>query len=251
MQSNTLGISEMSGTAQQSRTRRERKRIATYEEIKRTARTVMAAEGTAGVSFRAIAAEMGLTPPALYRYYASRDDLLTALIIEDYNALGEALERTWDAHRERSSADQFYAVGLAYRAWAITHPTDYELILGNPIPGYHAPAEITQPAARRGIGLLLAILVSAWHRGELTIPPEYAETLAAVEPVLDEWRRVLGLDAPTAIFRLTVSLWGRLHGLILLELFGHLGPLVGDPASFFEAELRSILAMLDMDVKAF
>ncbi|HEX8033341.1 MAG TPA: TetR/AcrR family transcriptional regulator [Ktedonobacterales bacterium] len=241
----------MSGPAQQPRTRRERKRLATYEEIRQTARTVMAAEGTAGVSLRAIAAEMGLTPPALYRYYASRDDLLTALIIEDYNALGEALEQTRDAHRERSSADQFYAVGLAYRAWAIAHPTDYELILGNPIPGYHAPAEITQPAARRGLGALLAILVSAWNRGELATPPEYAETPAAVEPVLEEWRRELGLDAPAAIFRLAVALWGRLHGLILLELFGHLGPLVGDPASFFEAELRSILATLDMHVEAF
>src|SRR5690242_15243502 len=221
----------MSGPAQQSRTRRERKRLATYEEIKQTARTVMAAEGTAGVSLRAIAAEMGLTPPALYRYYASRDDLLTALIIEDYNALGEALEQTRDAHRERSSADQFYAVGLAYRAWAIAHPIDYELILGNPIPGYHAPAEITQPVARRGFGTLLGILVSAWHGRELTIPPEYAETPAAMEPVVDEWRRALGFDAPTAIFRLAVALWGRLHGLILLELFGHLDPLVGDPAS--------------------
>ncbi|HEX6541328.1 MAG TPA: TetR/AcrR family transcriptional regulator [Ktedonobacterales bacterium] len=240
----------MSGPAQQPRTRRERKRLATYEEIKQTARTVMAAEGTAGVSLRAIAAEMGLTPPALYRYYASRDDLLTALIIEDYNALGEALEQTRDAHRERSSADQFYAVGLAYRAWAITHPTDYELILGNPIPGYRAPAEVTQPAARRGFGTLLGILVSAWHRRELTIPPEYAETPAAMQPVFDEWRHVLGLDTPTAIFRLAVALWGRLHGLIVLELFGHLGPLVGDPASFFEAELHSILAMLDMSVEA-
>src|SRR5215211_2916846 len=105
-------------------TRRERLRDAAYAEIKSIARRQMAEQGAAALSLRAIAAAMGVTPPALYRYYKSRDELVTALIVDAYNDMADALEAAAAAHPAADYAGRFLAVALAYRAWAIAHPAD-------------------------------------------------------------------------------------------------------------------------------
>ena len=146
--------------------RRERVRQATVEEIKAVARAQMAAEGTAGVNLRAIAREMGMTAPALYRYFGSRDDLVTALVTDAYDALADAMEAAVAAVAAGRHADRVRAAFGAFRAWGLEHPTEFALIFGSPIPGYVAP-EATRPAGTRYTGLLAGLLVEAHAAGAL------------------------------------------------------------------------------------
>src|SRR5690349_7952048 len=132
---------------------RERARIEVTAAIKDEARKQLAAEGAAKLSLRAVARELGMVSSALYRYFPSRDDLLTALIIDAYDSLGEAAE---SAHADVAAAgprERWIAVCVAARRWALEHPHEYALIYGSPVPGYVAPQE-TVPAASR-VGLLL------------------------------------------------------------------------------------------------
>ena len=133
-----------------AQTRREKQHISTQEEIKQVARRLMAEQGTAALSSRMIAREMGLTAPALYHYFASRDELITALIVDAFNALADALEEARDEAATGSAREQLVQTLLTYRRWALEHPIDFQLIYGNPIPGYEAPRELTVPAAERG-----------------------------------------------------------------------------------------------------
>src|SRR5262249_12977704 len=152
--------------------RRRRQHQATIEEIKQIARRNMREQGTASVSLRSIAKELGVTPPALYRYVESRDDLITALILDAYHALAQALAAARDAAPASDSTARLLAACLEYRDWALAHPVDYELIFGNPIPGYRAPSELTQPAARQTLGLFVGLVGEALQHGG-HVPPEY------------------------------------------------------------------------------
>src|SRR4051812_32366671 len=117
-----------------SQTHRERVQQATREEIKETARRQMMEQGAASLSLRAIAAEMGLTAPALYRYYKNRDELVTALIVDSFYALGGALEAAGMTCAPGDYAGQFVAMMAAYRDWALANRADFTLIYGTPLP---------------------------------------------------------------------------------------------------------------------
>lgn len=227
--------------------RRDRVRRETYAEIKDLARRQMAEDGAAALSLRNIAGRMGLTTPALYRYFDNRDALVTALIVDAYADLGAALAAA-DAGQPRGDvAGRLWALLLAYRAWAVAHPADYALILGNPIPGYHAPEE-TRPVVRRAFAPFLEALRDAWARGALTglpeaeggdLPPALARQLAA-------WQRTQGFALPPAVTELGLTVWGTIHGLVSLELFNHLQPIVGDPAELYRHHARTLLRQLGL-----
>jgi AcrR family transcriptional regulator len=221
--------------------RRERVRQATVEEIKAVARAQMAAEGTAAVNLRAIAREMGMTAPALYRYFGSRDHLVTALVTDAYDALADAMEAAVAAVAAGRHADRVRAAFGAFRAWGLEHPTEFALIFGSPIPGYVAP-EATRPAGTRYTSLLARLLVEAHAAGALDpaaidfrVPAELGRQLEDLQ------RRGFFPGAPVPVVALGLSAWTRLHGLVTLEVFGHLAPAVGDGAALFEQELESIL----------
>ena len=156
-------------------TRRERRRQFTIEEILATARRQMAAEGAAALSLRGIARAMDLTAPALYRYFKSRDDLVTALVIAAYNSLADALQAAPDACPGGDDTARLFAGCVAYRAWALAHPEDYALIFGTPLAGYHAPMEQTLPAAKRSMDILVGLLQAAQAAGRLTPDPALAK----------------------------------------------------------------------------
>src|SRR5262245_33076145 len=122
------------------RTRHVEQYEATRSQILDIARKQMAEHGTAGLALRAIAREMDVTAPAIYRYFPSLDDLITELILENFNALADALEAASNSLPENDYAGRIMAVLMAYRQWALDHPIDFQLIYGNPIPGYVAPA---------------------------------------------------------------------------------------------------------------
>lgn len=207
---------------------RARARIEVTAAIKDVARRQLAAEGAAKLSLRAVARELGMVSSALYRYFPSRDDLLTALIIDAYDSLGEAAET---AHAQVADADfveRWTGVCEAVRGWALAHPHEYALIYGSPVPGYSAP-ETTVAAASR-VGLLLIGIVRDAHRGPgLAALPLPAELRPEAERMVADFAPDLPAEAAVAL----VAAWAQLFGLVGFELFGQFHRVVEDRETFF------------------
>jgi AcrR family transcriptional regulator len=216
-------------------------------EIKRAARKLMAEYGTAGLSIRAIAREMDITAPGIYHYFGSLDDIITALITDAFNALADAIEAARDALPESDTVGRLTAVLLAYRGWAHEHPVDFQLIYGSPIPGYHAPREVTVPAVIRGFVVIVGLIAQLYEQGLAEIPPEYQRIPESVRRRLREIAERDNYPVSEAVLNIGILGWTRLHGIIMLELFNHLPPVVGDVDAFYRAELRHI--MIDFGVK--
>ncbi|GAA1569054.1 TetR/AcrR family transcriptional regulator [Kribbella hippodromi] len=235
------------------RTARERARAELTEEIKSTAREQLATVGAEALSLRAISRELGMVSSALYRYFASRDELLTALIIDAYNALGSAAEAASGSAAEAASGsasadgdplDEWLAVYTAVRGWARTYPQEYALIYGSPISGYEAPQTTVEPAARVPL-VLLGLLQRAQTAGRLETPVDAPEPTGALAKQTDVLV-ALAPDVPPAVLVRTVIVWTQLFGMISFELFGQL---VGsmDPADeFFESAARQMAAFVGL-----
>jgi AcrR family transcriptional regulator len=229
-------------------THNDRKREFARTEIKDTARQLMAEFGTAGISLRAIARKMDLTAPAIYRYYPSLDDLITALIVDDFNDLADTLEAARESCRQAGgqTADQILAVLTAYREWAMRKPVDFQLIYGNPIPGYVAPSEVTVPAVIRGFQVIVQLFAEAIARGDLVPTPEYSEIPAPVREAMERVTTVDGYDVPVeAVYLATVG-WPMIHGIIMLELFNHLQPMTGDVEVFYRTQVVNLLTSMGL-----
>ena len=212
-------------------TARSRARAELTREIKEEARRQLADSGASGLSLRAVARELGMVSSALYRYFPSRDELLTALIIDAYNALGEQAEAANAAVEATQYRARFRAVCLAVRAWAIAHPSEYALVYGSPVPGYRAPQDTVEPGIRVPLAML-RLIGEASEAGALSplddvLPPVLAEQAAAIAELAAP-----GLPAPRTARGAVV--WAQLFGLISFELFGQF---VGsfDPADAFFA----------------
>ena len=198
-------------------TARDRARVETTEAILAAARAQLAEVGAAALSLRAVAREVGMVSSAVYRYFPSRDELLTALIIEAYDAVGEAAER---ARQGATPIEQWLSVWRAVRRWALEHPAQYALIYGSPVPGYAAP-EATLPAAGRVAVVLIDIATEA---ADVVDP---GPVVGAVESDL-----LPGLDprlGPAA-----VSAWTLLFGTVGFELFGQYENVVVDREVYFD-----------------
>ncbi|MET8945162.1 TetR/AcrR family transcriptional regulator [Streptomyces sp. NPDC004542] len=207
---------------------RARARIEVTAAIKDEARRQLAAEGAARLSLRAVARELGMVSSALYRYFPSRDDLLTALIIDAYDSLGEAAEKAHEAVCDAAHVARWTAVCEAARGWALAHPHEYALIYGSPVPGYSAP-QTTVPAASR-VGLLLIGIVRDAHQGPgLADLPLPAELRPEAERMVAEFAPDLPPEAATAL----VAAWAQLFGLIGFEVFGQFHRVVEERETFF------------------
>ncbi|QFQ95408.1 TetR family transcriptional regulator [Streptomyces phaeolivaceus] len=207
---------------------RARARIEVTAAIKDEARGQLAAEGAAKLSLRAVARELGMVSSALYRYFPSRDDLLTALIIDAYDSLGEAAEAARAGAAAASPAGQWVAVCEAVRTWALARPHEYALIYGSPVPGYTAP-DTTVPAAAR-VGRVLIGIIGDAHRADGTARPELPDGL------LPEARRMAGDFAPELPPEAApglVAAWAQLFGLVGFEVFGQFHRVVEERERFF------------------
>lgn len=210
---------------------------ATQAQIKAVARAEMAKHGTAGLSLRAIARDMAVTAPALYRYYSSLDDLISALIVDGFNAAADAVEAADAGIANRADFEaRLIAAAQAYRWFARSQTIDFMLIYGNPIPGYTAPQAVTVPAATRINIAFTTILVEAERAGAYRSP--YHGALALDEAGLQRTRAISAQFGPSAeIIAAGLALWGLMQGLIFLELFGHLGPVI-DAEMLYITEVR-------------
>ncbi|MEU3608977.1 TetR/AcrR family transcriptional regulator [Streptomyces sp. NPDC035033] len=212
---------------------RARARIEITAAIKDEARRQLAAEGAAKLSLRAVARELGMVSSALYRYFPSRDELLTALIIDAYDAVGAAAEKAHAAAGRAAPGDrlaQWTAVCRAVRAWAVAHPHEYALIYGSPVPGYSAPQDTVGPAARVGL-LLVGTARAAWEDEGVALPP-LPDGLA---PEAARLAADLAPDLPPALAAALVSAWAQLFGLVSFEVFGQFDRIVEDRDAFFAA----------------
>jgi AcrR family transcriptional regulator len=202
--------------------RRERARAATVAEIKQTALDLMREHSNTDVRFTDIARVMGMTPPALYRYYADRNELLTDLITDAYDDLGEAILTAREACAPDDIAGRWLAAASAYRQWAGREPQQFGLILGLPVPGYTAPQEgPTTQAAKAAMGQLAELFVSAALSGRLR-PPLVREVSAAVATCAHDKHPELDGIVPSESFQAMLHAWAALHGFTSLETYGHL-----------------------------
>ncbi|MFF4791783.1 TetR/AcrR family transcriptional regulator [Streptomyces sp. NPDC001276] len=207
---------------------RARARTEITAAIKDEARRQLAAEGAAKLSLRAVARELGMVSSALYRYFPSRDDLLTALIIDAYDSVGEAAEA---ANAEASGAEplaRWTAVCEAVRGWALAHPHEYALIYGSPVPGYIAPRTTVPAASRVGL-VLIGILRDAHEQHGLAGPPLPAELRGEAERMTAD----LTPGLPPEVGAALVAAWAQLFGLVGFELFGQFNRVVEDREPFF------------------
>ncbi|WP_433193936.1 TetR/AcrR family transcriptional regulator [Nocardia sp. CA-107356] len=204
---------------------RERYRAQVREEIKQHAWQQIATAGVPALSLNAIAKHVGMSGPALYRYFASRDELITELIRDAYRSLADTLRAAFD-----SGAD---VAGLAYtvREWALHDPQRYFLIYGTPVPGYHAPDDTTAISSE-----IMAVLIEAFPALPLNTPT------TPFDAHLETHRRWAdGHSVPTTTLHRAVSFWTRLHGVLSLELAGHFTGMEFDPALLFADELNTLV----------
>ncbi|WP_030164363.1 TetR/AcrR family transcriptional regulator [Streptomyces sp. NRRL S-813] len=207
---------------------RARARTEITAAIKDAARRQLAAEGAAKLSLRAVARELGMVSSALYRYFPSRDDLLTALIIDAYDSLGEAAEAAHRSVADTGPLERWTAVCEAVRGWALAHPHEYALIYGSPVPGYTAP-ETTVPSAARVGFLFIGITRDAHERAALTAPSVPADLREEAERM----RADLAPDLPPEVVAALIAAWAQLFGLVGFEVFGQFHRVVEDRAPFF------------------
>lgn len=215
---------------------RARVRTEMIEEIKATARRRLATDGAA-LSLRGVARDLGIVASALYRYFPSRDDLLTALILDGYRSLGAAATAAHDAAPANNPRAQWLSTCMAVRDWALANPTEYGLLYGSPIPGYDAPKDTVGPAAT--VVLLLAgIATRAAAAGQLT-PADLPTPLPA--PVRADLRVLIeqqSTDLPEEVLDRVFVGWTQLFGLVTFEIFGRLDGTIEAVADYFHHHMN-------------
>lgn len=205
------------------RTPRERARAQTVADIVRLGREHLASHGAAALSLRAVARDLGVVSSAVYRYVANRDELLTLLLVDAYDELGDAVDMAVEAVPPRDHAGRFKALGRAVRDWALREPARYGLLFGSPVPGYQAPAGRTTTPGTRVVYSLIGILDAAYRAGGLTTAAPTAVVPSALSADLEAIRNELGLAVPEGLLANGALVWTSLFGTVSFEVFGQYG----------------------------
>jgi len=212
---------------------RERYRAQVRDEAKQAALAQLAQGGPAAVSISAIGKQLGVSGPALYRYFASRDELLTELVIDAYDDLAAALAEASDQVAGQDPRGRLEATARAYRAWALAQPHRYRLLYGPPLPGYDAHTQRIVEAAWPAMKVLLGALGENTH--EAGLPPPLAAQLTA-------WAQPHSPGAGPATALRAVLAWSRLHGIVSLEIAGNFASMGLDAEQLFEIQLATLTA---------
>ena len=223
------------GTRQETRDRIER-------DIVEVGRRHLVTDGAAGLSLRAIARDLGMVSSAVYRYVASRDDLLTLLIVDAYTDLADTVDR---AAAEVTGAwrDRLLEMARAARRWAADQPARWALMYGSPVPGYHAPAEITVGPGTRVVGALFAAVAEGIAAGE--VPDAGPTTSRSTAADFDGLRAEFGFAGGDAAVLKCFLLWSAMVGAISLEVFGQYGDdTLSDLAEVFDGQIQLLITAL-------
>jgi AcrR family transcriptional regulator len=227
------------------RTARERARAELTQEIKDEARRQLATSGATGLSLRAVARSLGMVSSALYRYFPSRDDLITALIIDAYDAIGEQAEKA-EADVDKADVRGRWRAGChAIRAWAREHPHEYSLIYGSPVPGYQAPRDTVAAAARIPL-MVIGVLRDAQTAGVLAVPDCPLTPLLATQ--INELSAAIAPELPPAALVNAIIAWSQLFGMLSFELFGQLVGSVDPSDEFYAASAERMADLVGLPV---
>jgi AcrR family transcriptional regulator len=212
-------------TELETATPRQRYRAQVQEEIKQHAWAQIAADGASALSLNAIAKKMGMSGPALYRYFANRDELITELIRDAYRSLAETVSARAEAGTDLT--------GLArtFREWALADPQRYFLVYGTPVPGYTAPEDTTQVTSQ-----IMAVILDICAKDDLPATPQ-----SALQAHLADHRAWAGgHPGSPAVLERALAFWTRLHGVLSLELAGHFTGMGFDPALLYSSEVEAV-----------
>lgn len=232
----------MTTTTPEAPSRRDRQRAATEVEIKDAARRLLAESGPSGVALRRIARDMGMTAPALYRYFSSLDDLLEALCCDFFTEASDAVAAAIAAAPE-DVVDRMHAAIRAFRTWALEHPAEFTLMFRTrPAP---VVPEGDEDDSRRFAALFLELFVQVWTERPFDLPPTAPVPSAACRQ-LETFARGHRIDLPDEALWAFASSWVRLYSVICMEVFGQLTFMFADSEPYFEAELQAVLASLGM-----
>lgn len=222
-----------------ARPKREHQQTDLRQRIKTAAWEQIAVESASALALRAIARKVGITAPAIYHYFADRDALVTALIIEAYTSLGDSQLAARDAVPAEDLGGRLLATGVAYRAWALMHPQHYQLIFGTPIPGYVAPFEQVFPSASRSFWALVSVVEAIRQAGRLRAEG-FPEAAPDHEPAFSVWQSYAGGTADTLSVSVATLIWARVHGLVSLEIAGSIPPFGASGDALYRYELAQV-----------
>src|SRR3954454_12700366 len=218
---------------------RDRRRAETVAEIKAAALDQLATAGTGGISLRGVARAVGMTVQSLYHYFDSRDALLSALVTDAHNALADAAEAAAVDSRGQSPRARRLATTGAFRNWALANSSAFLLLYGTPVPGFDpGPASESGSAALRLAAPFVDVGFDGWAAAPLAGVPlaDGGEALAEAVPE--------GAP-PSGALALFIELRARMHGLVMLELLGHLWPFGAVGEQFFAAAMGRMSDELD------
>jgi AcrR family transcriptional regulator len=227
--------------------RREQRRKETLREITATARRLLVREGSSGVTLRAIARELGMTAPALYRYFDSHESLVTALAADLYHELADALERARDAEPDDDVGARLRAASRAFRSWSLANRPEFGLLFANPMTDPTGPAADDCEAAGHRFGLVFGRLFSQlWHTRPFPVP-DRADLSPVLVRQLEGWEDEMRGGMPIPAVYVFLRCWTALYGTVTMEVFGHLGWALEDTEPIFEATLQDNLRLLALD----
>ncbi|WP_308165983.1 MULTISPECIES: TetR/AcrR family transcriptional regulator [Actinomadura] len=235
----------------QTTSRRDRLRAQASSEIKAIALKLMAEGGPDAISLRAIAREMGMTAGAIYSYFATRDDLVTTLISDVYTSLVETAEAARDAVPAGDPGGRILAWAQAVREWALANPEGFRLIYGDPVSGYQAPAEgPAHEAEQRACTGLTGLVAAAWPQAEPLHRDLRRYSWDDFDSGLVANVKVKFPGLPPAAVALSLRVWGRMHGLMALEIYGHLRGLTHESAAIYRDEIIDLIRSLGLPAPA-
>jgi AcrR family transcriptional regulator len=218
------------------------------DEIKAVARRYLETDG-ANLSLRAVARDMGMVSSALYRYFGSRDELLTALIIDAYNALGDVSEKADASVTDRADLrGRWLAISHGVRTWALSNPAEYALLFGSPVPGYAAPQETTIAAARTPT-VLVRIFADGFKSGALTATDPFDEAgplHRSVRADLARTRDMIAPGLPEELLMHAMVGWTHLFGAVSFELFGQLNNVIEAREAYFDHQMRMMADLIGL-----
>jgi AcrR family transcriptional regulator len=223
--------------------RRERARVQTAADIIRVAREVLVEEGAEGLALRAIARDLGLTAPALYRYFPSREDLMNHVAADIYDELARELQTTRKAISD--PLEQLLDVARRFRRWSLAHPREFGLVFVNPIrmtSGNNPRGDPSQAAGLRFAAVFAESLATLYEQRPFPVPAD-DEIEPALRRQLIEWQKRFPIDLPIGALLVFLTGWIRIYGMVCMEVFGHLRFALKNGERMYEHE---ILALADL-----
>jgi AcrR family transcriptional regulator len=231
----------------QALSRRDRVRAETTEEIKQTARRILVEQGPEAVTLRAIARDMGVTAPALYRYFDSHEELIRRVVGDMFGELAAEIRAAIDGAAAGGMADKMAAACRGFRRWALDHKAEFALLFGTPVPGVNVEDDdFTEECARKFAGTFYELFLELWQKNPFPVPPP-EEIDPGLREQLIRYRDGIGTDLPLGALLTFLRCWVLLYGIVSMEVFGHLGFALDDPAAMFEITLAELARLVNLE----